>query len=270
MKKICWLSDLHLDFVGSVRIKDFFREINERGFDYILVSGDTGTSTPLITYLNQMKENIDSQIYFVLGNHDYYGSSFNNVNQKIKLYSDKNEKIKWFTDIKPNLIDDDLVLIGDDGWADARFGKPFESGVDLNDFHKIEELTGLLIHDRVKSLNKLGDKSAERIKNKLVESVEMADNILIVTHVPPFKESAWYGGLPSGDEWLPWFTSKAFGDVLIEFSENYKDKKFLVLAGHTHGESDSNIRDNLRVLTPETEYGVIDIKMIFDKSIFTW
>jgi len=268
MKKIAWLSDLHLDFISDVKMNDFFNDLNELNLDYILIGGDIGTSSQLIEYLKNIRDILNAKIYFVLGNHDFYGSSLNTIKERVKKFSDNNEKIKWLTDIEPIMIDDDLILIGHDGWADARLGTPFESSVDLNDFHKIEELTGLLIHDRVKALNKLGDKAANSIEDKLNKAVNMGNNIIILTHVPPFKESAWYGGLPSGNEWLPWFTSKSFGDVIIKFSENYKDKRFLVLAGHTHGESDVFIKDNLRVITPESEYGVLDIKRIFNKEIF--
>lgn len=40
-------------------------------------------------------------------------------------------------------------------------------------------------------------------------------NLLLVTHVPPFKEACWHEGRISDDDFLPHFTSQAVGDVLL-------------------------------------------------------
>ncbi len=38
----------------------------------------------------------------------------------------------------------------------------------------------------------------------------------MATYIPPFREAAWYEGRPSADDYLPFFSCKAVGDVLLD------------------------------------------------------
>jgi hypothetical protein len=75
------------------------------------------------------------------------------------------------------------------------------------------------------------------------------------THVPPFRESCWHEGQVSNDDWLPLFTCKAVGDVLVEAMAAAPDQKMTVLCGHAHGGGEAEILPNLRVLTGGARYG---------------
>jgi len=77
----------------------------------------------------------------------------------------------------------------------------------------------------------------------------------VVTHVPPFRESAWYEGSYSADDWLPFFSCGAVGQVLRETMQARPDREMWVLCGHTHGSGTADILPNLRVLTGGAEYG---------------
>ncbi len=68
-----------------------------------------------------------------------------------------------------------------------------------------------------------------------------------LTHIPPFKEACLYQGKISGDDWLPFFGSKASGDVLLEIAQQNHDIEFLVLCGHTHGKACYSPLNNLTV-----------------------
>ncbi len=56
--------------------------------------------------------------------------------------------------------------------------------------------------------------------------------------MPPFKEACLHKGEISGDDWLPYFSSKVIGDVLTEVAQENPSVEFLVLCGHTHSEAE--------------------------------
>jgi hypothetical protein len=72
--------------------------------------------------------------------------------------------------------------------------------------------------------------------------------------VPPFREAFMYEAKISGDDGLPYFSSKATGDVLMQVAEENPDIAFLVFCGHTHHEAYFQARDNLIVKVGGAEY----------------
>jgi len=89
-------------------------------------------------------------------------------------------------------------------------------------------------------------------------------NVIAVTHVPPFREAAWYQGKPSHDDFLPYFASKVAGEVMVKLMQPHPKSNLLVLCGHTHGGGEIKVLDNLRVLTGEAQYGRLRIKGILE------
>ena len=88
--------------------------------------------------------------------------------------------------------------------------------------------------------------------------------VIALTHVPPFKDAAWYDGRHSDDNYLPHFACKATGDVMRRIMEANPQSRLLVLCGHTHGSGEVQITDNLQILTGGAEYGHPAIQRIFD------
>lgn len=92
----------------------------------------------------------------------------------------------------------------------------------------------------------------------------MAHHVVVLTHVPPFAEAAWYRGAYSGPDWLPFFACKAAGEVLKASMENHPDKQMTVLCGHTHGGGESSILPNLVVYTGAARYSRPTVQRIFN------
>lgn len=161
-------------------------------------------------------------------------------------------------------MSDASAIVGDDSWADARFGDPEGTPVDVNDFYLIKDLAGLSRRDIICTLNGLGDASAARLFPKLCKAAELCRQVVAVTHVPPFKEAAWYGGKPSSDEWLPWFACRAVGDAIIECARSHPETNFLVLSGHTHGAGTYSPAPHVTVLTESATYGWPRIQKVFE------
>jgi len=78
------------------------------------------------------------------------------------------------------------------------------------------------------------------------------------------SEAAWYQGRPSADDYLPFFSCKAVGDVLVDAAQSHRKCQILVLYGHTHGGGEIQVLENLRVLTAPAEYGKPDIQRIIE------
>ena len=153
----------------------------------------------------------------------------------------------------------ETVLVGHDGWYDARHGAPKTTRVELADFFAIEELQGLGRAALLERVRSMGDRAAHDADKALQTAASTARRVTFATHVPPFREACWHQGAISDDEWLPWFTCKAMGDVLVAVAEAYPETAFSVLCGHTHSEGQVQIRPNLEVLTGKARYGAPDV-----------
>ena len=87
-----------------------------------------------------MAQHIAKPIYFVLGNHDYYQSSVESVRQKVTQLSQENPSVNWLPETSLVQLNKDTLLLGEDCWADGRYGNYADSRVMLNDSRMIQEL----------------------------------------------------------------------------------------------------------------------------------
>ncbi|MCD4782611.1 MAG: metallophosphoesterase [Candidatus Eremiobacteraeota bacterium] len=146
-------------------------------------------------------------------------------------------------------------LVGHGCWADGRVGNYFDSDIMLNDYMLIGEYVGLNKNKRFKLMNRLGDMSADYFRKYLPLALSKFDEVIVLLHVPPFKEATWHEGEVSENGHLPHFSCKAVGEALVEIMEKHPDKKITVLCGHTHGEGKCRVGDNIFVITGPATYG---------------
>jgi hypothetical protein len=125
----------------------------------------------------------------------------------------------------------------------------------LNDYRMIDDFVGLNASDRLTLLNQLGDEAAGYFRRELPGALERWERVIVLTHVPPFAEAAWYQGRRSDDDWLPHFSSQAVGQALTEAAERRPDREIRVLCGHTHSAGEVAVLPNLRVVTGAAQYG---------------
>ncbi len=157
-----------------------------------------------------------------------------------------------------------VALVGHDGWADGRLGDYGRSGVILNDYRLIPDLTGLDAETRLARLNALGDEAAGHLRTVLSEALDSFPKVIVLTHVPPFREACWHEGVISNDAYLPHFACGAVGVALIEALADRPNRELLVLCGHTHSAGEVSILPNLRVLTGGAEYGKPVVQRVLD------
>lgn len=264
--KLAWLTDIHLNFLDEDGREGFYQDIAMTQCDGVLISGDIAEAPSLVALLTEMVVSIDRAIYFVLGNHDYYKGQVSKVREAMTKLTIAHEKLFWLPASGQKILDNDTILLGQDGWADGRLGDYTNTRLELNDSRMILDLFQKKILGKFAVLEKmqqLADADAMQLKNDLDQAVSRhPKKIIILTHVPPFRETCLYNGEISNDDWLPYFSSKATGDVLMQAAQANPTVKFLVLCGHTHGRAYFKPLDNLEVKVGQAEYNQPELQEI--------
>ena len=255
IKRLAWVTDIHLDFMEPEQIRTFCRKITEHCPDALLIGGDIGTATSISSYLMMLENELSCPIYFVLGNHDYYHGSIKGVRDEMETNYQQSDQLNWLPLTGVVGLTEQTCLIGHDGWGDGRLGDYRNSTVMLNDYLLIQELAGLAANKRLTVLKKLGDEAAAYIRIQLQSALKHYQKVIVLTHVPPFKEACWYQGEVADDNWLPHFSCKAVGEVLEEVMLQHMDRVMTVLCGHTHNSGVAEILPNLVVKTGAAAYG---------------
>ena len=260
-----WLTDLHLSFCNEATLEAFYTAVHLERPDLVFVTGDTGESTNVFEFVDELERVSGARVYYVLGNHDYYGSSIDRVRERATKTSG------WLPSLDAVKLTDTTTLVGIDGWGDAKCGNS-ASKVKLSDWQAIRDLD-MLMHcpsqKRVAVLQSLGVREGEQLAAKLA-TVE-ARELVVLTHVPPFAEACWYEGKQSSPDWLPWFSCLSVGEVLREFARTHRTTRITVLCGHTHGRGEYQAAPNLLVRTGgwepgERSYGNPIVQDSFDIS----
>ncbi len=259
-----WTTDIHLNFLTSEERKTFFCSILEQNPDVLFVTGDIAEAPTLEPVLMEMSQSIQRPIYFVLGNHDFYYSSIPHVRNSIKQFCQDHQNLIYLSGSGIVELTKETALMGHDGWGDGRLGNYAHSPVRLSDNVLIQELAGLDYEELIQKLRQLGDEAASAIQVPFREALDSYQQIIFLTHVPPFKDACWYQGRVGSDDWLPFFTCKAVGDVLFEILQDRPKTQVTVLCGHTHNSGIAQILPNLRVLTGSAEYGAPHVQQVFE------
>ncbi len=257
--KLTWLTDIHLNFVDSEMRMRFYQKLLKTPGDVILITGDIAEAPSVSDMLREMAGKINKLIYFVLGNHDYYRGQIDDVRKEMVDLTQTEKLLYWLPAVGPQYLGDDIVLLGEDGWADGRYGDYVNSRISINDSRMIADLYHSKIlgkYHLLEKMQQLADRDANQLQVNLINAImkRKPKKIIILTHVPPFKEVCLYEEEISSDDFLPFFASKASGDVLIETAKENAGIEFLVLCGHTHSKAYWQPCDNLTVKVGMAEY----------------
>jgi predicted phosphodiesterase len=253
--RLGWLTDIHLNFVPPLKRAEFYAHLRRENLQGLLLGGDIGEADSVTTFLAEIADELRIPIYFVLGNHDFYHGTIAAVRERVAREAPASPWLHWLTASGVIPLTAETALVGHDSWADGRLGDFFRSEVMLNDYFLIGELRGLQKQEAYLKLNALGDEAAEFIENRVLEALARYKNVMVLTHVPPFRESCWHEGQISSDDFLPHFACRALGDRLAAIMRAKPDHSMVVLCGHTHSPGIARILDNLVVRTGGAQYG---------------
>jgi len=274
--KIAWLTDIHLNVTSEEIRSEFYNQIVEAVTDIIIISGDIAEATNFVSYLKEMADAVQIPIYFVLGNHDYYNGSVDEVRAHASQLNAQCSTLHYLSSMDPVEIGPHIFLVGQDGWADARAGKIESSRFMMNDTRLIKDLqsafnTGASVTEwfthLVNKMQELADKDAVALAEQLQKATNQdARHIYIVTHIPPFTASCvgedieQYGC----DSVYPYFVSVVMGEVLTRFATQHPEVQFTVYCGHTHSPSTYQAESNLMIHCEGAQYKKPVINQIHD------
>jgi 3',5'-cyclic AMP phosphodiesterase CpdA len=252
--RLAWATDVHLNFLTAENRRRFLEQLQALDVDAFLLGGDVAEADSLAASLAEAADVWRRPIYFVLGNHDFYRGSIAEVRDYARQATKDSAHLRWLGATGPVALTAEAALVGHDGWGDARNGDYWGSALSLTDFSLIHEFIGVDRHARQRLLERLGDESAAALAADLEQITDHFERVVVLTHVPPFPEACTTEGRIWRDDWLPFFTSRAVGDVLLSAAQRYTRVQYTVLCGHTHRAGDAVLRENLRVVTGPAEY----------------
>ena len=264
--KLVWLTDIHLNFLELVKRNCFYQMILEKQADVILISGDIAQAPSVCKILTEMQEALRCRIYFVLGNHDYYHGKISEVQNHIVKLTLKNPNLCWLSDVGVVQLSKNTVLVGQDGWADGRLGDYHNSQIKFTSARLIVDLFQQQCLNRdhlLAKMQSLADSNAKQLQHDLhLAGKNNAKHIIVATHIPPFKENCFHHSKISNDAHLPYVSSKAMGDVLLDFAQSNSKINIMTLCGHTHNASHFRASDNLEIKSGHVEYFQPEIQEI--------
>ena len=249
MNKMCWATDIHLNFASLSDRMKFYEDLNVHCSNILIITGDIADGNTIINFLQEIEEHVDKHVLFILGNHDFYQSSIERVRSSIS-----STELLWLQLLYVN-IGNGTYITGVDSFADARCGN-VSSLAKVKDMIQIEEYR--LSSSLFDTMRYYADKDAEQLMTSvdhIMDNEKDVRKIIICCHIPPFEEVCMYNGRPTTSDYLPYFTSKVLGDTLLVIADKYHMIEFEVLCGHTHSEALFCPRTNMTVRVLNSQYG---------------
>jgi predicted phosphodiesterase len=258
MLPFAWASDVHLDHCSDVNALAFLKQVQT--VDHLVVTGDISTASRLLQHLDDMRVMVP-KLSFVLGNHDYYGSYVDKVQQATRLWATKHAPDVTYLDASAAVdLGDGAWLVGVDGYADGRAGDLFASTVWLNDYVFCKTFTGCTPARRTdlqRVLQQLAAESVTKLTSKLLDlfGERTPRAVYVATHAPPWDAAHWYNGNKGDMHWAPHFVNVALGREIEAWAKRHASTEFTVVCGHTHGPVRAAIAPNLTCLVAWSRYG---------------
>jgi 3',5'-cyclic AMP phosphodiesterase CpdA len=264
--KLAWMTDLHLDHASPGACDDLWASVRELGADAVLVGGDTATGETLESRLRQIRDRTGLPTYFVLGNHDCYGWSIAAARALSRRLTEANDGLTWLGAVDAIALTASSALLGHDGWGDGGCGNSETTPIVLNDFLLIDELRRPRRGDLRGALRELGAEAPSHRAKAAEAAARSHDRLLVLTHVPPFREAAWHEGAESHADWLPFFVCRAAGEALVGVLSRYPRTAITVLSGHTHGGGECSPAERITVVTGRSEFGKPRLQRVIEMT----
>src|SRR2546427_2173378 len=134
MKRLVWVTDIHLNFISVAEVEAFCNHIASARPDAVLVGGDIGEAPDVATYLQILADRLERPIYFVLGNHDFYFGSIAHMRREAEELTRQSEWLRYLPCCGVVELTESACLIGHDAWGDCRIGDYQGLPVILNDY----------------------------------------------------------------------------------------------------------------------------------------
>lgn len=263
--KLLWLSDLHFDRVDARLRQTFYERLREAIWDAAVITGDISVAGLLPTHLSELAETCaPRKIFFVLGNHDFYGTGFRDVDHAVAECCRKHPNLRHLGQEEIITLSEDSALIGHRGWADGRAWGGRWSGERTPDQDLIRDMRYVSTFAMYRKMGQLGRESGDYFRALLPRALSCHRKLLIATHVPPFAEAVRFNGRPCEPSKLPHFVNASAGGVIKRIGEYFSQTRITVLCGHSHHSAKVRISPNLEVRVGGVRSNCPTIQDIFE------
>jgi UDP-2,3-diacylglucosamine pyrophosphatase LpxH len=250
MTDTIWLSDLHLDAVKEEYRLRFYHRLRKTPGERVVISGDISDGRNLSLHLSELAESVAPRpVYFVLGNHDFYGSSFQEVHRLLEVRCKKHSNLHHLGHGEIVSLGANEALVGHGGWSDGRAGHGVKSKVRNPDFWSIKDFQGMSRAACYQKIRRLGQESGMYLRQILPYTLTCYRQVWVATHFPTFTQAAWWNGKLCNYDFQPHYTNLSMGYALWAMSSAFPKSKMTVLAGHTHSAVCISIKENLAIHT---------------------
>lgn len=175
------LSDLHLEF-GADYIPP------EGGYDAVILAGDTAPGIQGVTWAQKTWP--DVPVIYLLGNHEYYGFSWDTLAREIKMAAAPNIKVLCPGEV----VLGGVRILGTTLWTDMRLGArvPIERWIEgrMNDYVQIKSAAGrggVLTAPQTTGRHR---ESVEWLQDRLAESFD-GPTLIVTHHAPSIQGCGW-------------------------------------------------------------------------------
>jgi len=253
VNRLAWGTDWHLNFLKPPARQAFIDRLAGLNADAFAITGDISDGSNLEQDLQRIGTTLTKPVFFLLGNHDRYHSSFAETEAVVKRATASLPHLHRLTGGELVELSPTTALLGVDGWADGTAGAGSASKVELNDSRLIRDFAILPRSMRFLKMREMADEYASTMAPILAEAMGRYPNVIVLSHVPPLPEATWHEGKVSDAEYLPHFCNPALGRLLRKSCIEFPNTKLTVFCGHTHGEG-VHREGNLTVFTGSAEY----------------
>lgn len=213
----------------------------------VVITGDLAISPMLQGCLSAFGRT-GRDIHFVLGNHDFWAGSFAGTRKSILPILEEFPNLHYPTLQGPR-VQGGWTVLGHDGWYD--FGFVGAAGF-MNCRHSIEDFleTAWNADMYIRQLQKLGAESARAVQDQLNSLDPGATKILVLTHVPPWRDLTMRNDLPQ------FYCNRHMGVFLEDWAKAHPEQQLTVLCGHSHMGLGEFVRKapNLRAMCGQAVY----------------
>jgi predicted phosphodiesterase len=243
--KIRLLSDLHTEFRLPYKTQSF---AGYRGEDVLVLAGDIASgSTNTMDVIKFFRDQGFPQIVYVPGNHEYYGTGFDEFNAKMENKCMEFDNVHFLN--PGRVVIDDVLFVGGTLWTNFA-DNPFSQSAakrGINDFRMIRDFdVNRCAQTYYEHLDYIKDQYEHRGWKKVV----------VVTHFLPAREciAPRFRG--------PDLINDYFANNLGDYIANMSDTTWLF--GHTHDATDIVLGDTRVVANPHGYYTAMNDGIGFD------
>lgn len=232
--KISFVSDIHLEIFQRKHYDTCKALDNFRGGEILILAGD-------ICYPHQLPEILDKlspiydKIIYLTGNHEYYGSTLDQVDKTVRQLEDDYYNFHFLNNKAINI--EGIDFVGGTGWSNVR-------SIDctgLNDFNLIRNMTP----DKMSELH-------DDYKLFLKRFYDPDNKTVMISHFLPSQlliEEKW-----RGDSMNSYFCNGIY-DNNPELNPDYW------IYGHDHNQHNDFTNQQTRFLTSQSDYGKVKFSL---------